>query len=373
MLVVAESKQRQTEAKPAQGAIKAGVQRHPAPPAAMQLAFVSARFKHDPDWPWLTGVEPLSRCAFTRTTIENDFERAPKLTKLYQQWQYFKACRRSRRADATFLFSYDIAMGMTGPAARLHRASPCIYVGMHQDKPLEQSFIDKLSHALRRFAAVAILTDEERQLYIPRFGLDPAKTHVVPLHTDHAHGYDMYPDQSPHPEPYVLSMGSPNRVFKPTVLECAQRKIPIVIITRPWHKGDDLNELKALGAIVITDADMMKSLTYLKHAQMTVFDFDRTEYASGFITLVHAMFLRTPIVASNCVGIPEHVVDEKTGFVVPHDDQPALGVAIERLWNDSVLSMQFAHEGFVRAQDRHSLEAAAKAYYALAQRVIKHT
>lgn len=369
MPVVAEPKQRHTESKPLQTARAPGGSGDPAP-AALRLAYVSPRFKHDPDWPWLTAVEPLSQCSFARTTIENDFERAPKLTKLYQQWQYFKAGGRSRRADATFLFSYDVVMGMTGPAARLHRKSKCIYVGMHQDSPLEDTFMQKLGKALNRCAAVAVLTDEERQLYIPRFGLDPATTHVVPIHTDQAQGYGMYPEQSPHPEPYVLSMGSPNRVFKPTVLECAQRKIPIVVITRPWHKGDDLEELKQAGATVITDADMMKALTYLKHAQMTAFDFDRTEFASGFITLVHAMFLRTPIIASNCVGISEHVVDQKTGFVVPHGDQPALGAAIERLWNDAVLSMQFAHEGFERAQERHSLAAAAKTYYALAQRVI---
>ncbi len=338
---------------------------------AHRLAFIAPRFKHDPEWPWLTRIGPLAECAFTRRTIVNDFAPFSKLTKPYQQWQYWNAGRAIREAEAAFLFSYDVVMGMTGRAARLHRHMPCIYMGLHQDSPLEQSFINKLSAALQRCAAVAILTEEERALYVPRFGLDPEHSHVVPIHTDHADGYGMYGPQSPESQPYVLAMGSPNRVFKPTVLECAKRKIPIVIITRSWHVHDDLDELADLGAMVITDANMNKALTYLKHARLIAFDFVRTEFASGFITLVHSMFLKTPIVSSHCVGIPEHVVDGQTGYVVGHTDAAALGDAIDRVWSDDQLAGELAEHGLQRAQQRHSLEAAAQRYFEIACSVLK--
>lgn len=338
--------------------------------AGNRLAFIASRFRHDPDWPWLSRIDPLARCTFTRRTIVNDFEPMPKLTKPYQQWQYWKAGRSIRGAKAAFLFSYDVVLGMTGPAARLHRHMPCIYSGLHQDSPLEPAFIAKLGSALRKCAAVTILTEEERQLYIPRFGLDASKANVVPIHTDHARGYGMYSDESPEAQPYVLAMGSPNRVFRPTVLECAKRDIPIVVITRPWHAGDDPDELVQLGATVITDADMNKALTYLRHAKLTAFDFVRTEYASGFITLVHAMFLGTPIVSSQCVGIPEHVIDGETGFVVGHGDAAALGEVVEQVWSDESLAQRLASAGLKRAQQRHSLEAAAASYASVAASVI---
>jgi hypothetical protein len=361
------------EPKPQTGTDHAATMTTPTPQAsaARRLAFVAPKFRHDPDWPWLTKVDPLSACSFTRRTIVNDFEPMPKLTKLYQQWQYFHAGRAVRSAEAAFLLSYDVVMGMTGPAARLHRHMPCIYMGLHQDSPLEPAFIEKLGSALRRCAAVSILTEEERQLYIPRFGLDAAHAHIVPIHTDHAGGYGKYSDVSPQPQPYVLAMGSPNRVFKPTAMQCAKRNIPLVVITRPWHSNDDLDELANLGATVITDADMSKALTYLKHAKLTAFDFVRTEYASGFITLVHSMFLHTPIVAGNCVGIPEHVVDGQTGFVVAHNDPDAMGRAIERIWSDAALASQLAQQAALRAQQRHSLEAAAEAYARIAAGVIE--
>jgi len=341
------------------------------PPAAgaldgRRLGFVAPRFRHDPDWPWLSRIGPLARCAFTRRSIVNDFEPVPKLTRPYLWWQYAAAGRAMRGCDAAFLFSPEVAMGLTGPLARLHRHAPCIYVGLHQDAPLEQRYIDRVGAALQRCAAVGILTEAERALYIPRYGLEPDRAHVVPIHTDHAAGYDRYGNESPEPEPYVLAMGSPNRVFRPTVQQCAQRDIPVVVITRPWHKGDDLDELAQLGAKVITDADMTKALTYLKHARLSAFDFVRTEYASGFITLVHSMFLRTPIVSSDCLGIAEHVVDAQTGRVVEHGDATALGEAIEQVWNDVALAEQFADAGYERAQQRHALEAAAQRYYAIA-------
>lgn len=334
-----------------------------------RLAFVAPRFAHDPDWPWLTRIGTFALCRFQRRTIVNDYEPLPKLTKPFQQWQYFAAGRALRDADVAFLFSPEVAMGMTGPLARLHRRAKCIYVGLHQDGPLELSYIDRVGAALRRCAAVCILTEAERELYIPRYGLDPARAHVVPIHTDHADGYGIYSDPTPEPQPYVLAMGSPNRVFRPTVEQCVKRNIPIVVITRPWHASDDLDELAHLGAKVITDADMTRAMTYLKHARLSVFDFVRTEYASGFITLVHSMFLRTPIVSSDCLGIPEHVVDQQTGFVVPHGDAAALGEAIDAVWSDDARAARFAEAGFERAKQRHSLESAAESYAALAERV----
>jgi glycosyltransferase involved in cell wall biosynthesis len=142
--------------------------------------------------------------------------------------------------------------------------------------------------------------------------LDPQRVHVIPIHTDELQGYRQYADQRPIEQPYVLSMGSPNRRFTSVARACADLKVPLVIITRPWHRHDSLDELASLGATIITDADKLKSLTYLKHAKFMVMDFESAELPGAFTTIIHGMFMNTPSVATNCLGMSEYVIDGGT-------------------------------------------------------------
>jgi glycosyltransferase involved in cell wall biosynthesis len=313
----------------------------------------------------------MQRWSVERHFIENTFRPVPKLTGPYRRWEYWRVARRIRSASLAYLFSTDIGIGMTrGFAGRVAHPSR-VYVGFTQDGPWPADRIEAVGAALRQFDAITMFTEEERGVYVPRYGLRPERVRVIPIHTDETGGYGHYPDDPPLPEPYILSLGSPNRRFTPLAEICHERRIPLVIITRPSHKNDALDELRRLGANVITDADRMKALTHLKHARAAVMIFDKPTLPGGFTTLVHAMFLRTPFIVSNCLGMREHVIDGETGFVTPHDDTAALAEAVGTLMDDPALAEQFSAKAYRRAQERHSLEAAAQAFAELTESFVR--
>ncbi|UCD75633.1 MAG: glycosyltransferase family 4 protein [Phycisphaerales bacterium] len=343
--------------------------RDPVSPSVM--AMVAPLHPNDPDWPWITRIGPMRRFHFTRRYIQNTHHRFPKASRVYRQAQYLGSMRSIRSAAVAFLFSTDVGIGLTRWPSRLFPGPRRVYVGFTQDGRWEPKRIMRVRQALQRCDAITIFTEEERRVYLDRYGLSEGQVRLIPLHTDEVNDYRQYPDQTPIDQPYVVSLGSPNRRFTPVAEVCRERGIRLVVITRPTHVNDSLDDLRRLGATVITDADKLRALTYLKHARAAVMVFDDPSLPGGFTTLIHAMFLRTPFIVSECLGVREHVIDGETGFVTPHDDSDALGEAVERLMQDAELARQFSRSAHDRARQRHSLEAAADAFFKLTVDVLR--
>lgn len=358
-----------------------------ASPRSFNFAFVAPRHPDGSNWPWLSQIGPMRRHHWSASYIEHTFTRAgklgEKLSKPWVRWQFAKTMRRlaappSRGgADLAFFFSTDINLGMTGWPSGLFRKPRRIYVGFTQDGIWPQAKIDALSRAMQQLDAVTVFSEDERQLYLARYGLAPERTHLIPIHTDETGDYSQYPDQLPADSPqgirkgeYVLSLGSPNRRFTPIARACEQLKIPLVIITRPWHKNDSLDDLAGMGATIITNADKMKSLTYLRCARAMAMAFETDQLPGAFTTLIHGMFMKTASVVTSCLGMSDYIMRGDNGLITPHGDEAALRSAIERIWSEPGLATRMGEAGFARAQRLYSLEAAATAHEALAQRVM---
>jgi glycosyltransferase involved in cell wall biosynthesis len=341
-----------------------------APTAGRSLAFVAPRHPDGSDWPWLSQIGPMRRHRFAATYIENTFTPLPKATGVAVRWRHMQAARRIRTAELAFLFSTDIGRGITRPPASLVRVPPLVYVGFTQDGPWSAAKVNDLSRALGRCAAVTVFSEDERRLYLDRYRLDVRRVHLIPIHTDETQQYRQYQGERPRSEPYVLSLGSPNRRFTPIARACKALGVPLVIITRPTHKLDSLDELASLGAEIITNADKPRSLNYLKHARFSVMGFDTPELPGAFTTLIHGMFLGTPSIVTSCLGMTDYVVDSVNGLVVAHGDEAALQRAIERMWNDPALVERFTHAGRERAGNLYSLEAAATRFDLLVEQVL---
>lgn len=86
-------------------------------------------------------------------------------------------------------------------------------------------------------------------------------------------------------------------------------------------------------------------------AIMSAFDiFVLSSREEGFgIVLIEAMATARPVVACRIDAIPEIVVDEETGLIVPPEDSDAMAVALERLVTDSSLRTRLGERGRERA------------------------
>jgi glycosyltransferase involved in cell wall biosynthesis len=79
------------------------------------------------------------------------------------------------------------------------------------------------------------------------------------------------------------------------------------------------------------------------------------------LTILEAMALSRPVVASNVGGIPEMVEDGRTGLLVPPHDHEALAAAITRLLLDHPLADMLARAGHDLVHERFCLELMVRA------------
>jgi len=82
-------------------------------------------------------------------------------------------------------------------------------------------------------------------------------------------------------------------------------------------------------------------------------------------TLLEAMALGIPIVASRVGGLAEVVQDERTGLLVPPQDAKALAQAIARLHDDPAFRSQLGDQARRLQQAMYSLEAMTERYLAI--------
>jgi len=71
--------------------------------------------------------------------------------------------------------------------------------------------------------------------------------------------------------------------------------------------------------------------------------------------IMEAMAAGLPVVSTSIGGIPEMVIQNETGFLVPPGDVAALAGAIERLLDDIGLARRFGERGFQRASELFSI------------------
>jgi glycosyltransferase involved in cell wall biosynthesis len=91
-------------------------------------------------------------------------------------------------------------------------------------------------------------------------------------------------------------------------------------------------------------------------------------YESFPISVLEAMAAGLPVVASDVGGIPELVVDNETGFVVPAGDPTALAGALSRLLADSELRRSFGAAARLRVETTFSIEGFRRAHVELYRR-----
>lgn len=92
----------------------------------------------------------------------------------------------------------------------------------------------------------------------------------------------------------------------------------------------------------------------------------------GFgMVLIEAMAAKKPVIATNVGGIPEVVIDGKTGLLVPPKDPEAFSSAIIKLYNNPELSNRMGLAGYRRAKNVFSIEVTVRELGNLYSELIK--
>jgi colanic acid/amylovoran biosynthesis glycosyltransferase len=81
--------------------------------------------------------------------------------------------------------------------------------------------------------------------------------------------------------------------------------------------------------------------------------------------IMEAMAAGLPVISTAIGGIPEMVIQNETGFLVPPGDAAALAGAIERLFDEIDLARRLGERGFQRAKELFSIEKNVRSLLAL--------
>lgn len=88
------------------------------------------------------------------------------------------------------------------------------------------------------------------------------------------------------------------------------------------------------------------------------------------VSLLQASAAKVPIIATNAGGLPEAVLDQVTGLIIPPNDTLSLTKAMKRLIDDETLRKSFGKAGQSRILDEFSVDAMAKGNLAVYQKVL---
>jgi len=111
-----------------------------------------------------------------------------------------------------------------------------------------------------------------------------------------------------------------------------------------------------------TDLPWDETMKILKASQMLVVP-SRTESIPQVIK--EAFYLKVPVIATNVGGIPELVIHQETGILVPPEDPEKLTIAINNLLDNEEARRNFANNAFEFINKNFSWDVLLKKYTSL--------
>ena len=173
-------------------------------------------------------------------------------------------------------------------------------------------------------------TRKEQQEYARTFGL-PSNRFVFTYLTGariNRSGYPTVRARYGLAERYVASLGSSSRDWPTLFAAVKDMDVQVVVVTHPYSL-----EGVTVPANVkpIFSVDQRDYLSILAHAEVCVIPVSNVETASGQMTLIQAMSLEVPVVATQCIGTEDYIEDGETGYLCDRGDVRAIHRYIRRL------------------------------------------
>lgn len=111
----------------------------------------------------------------------------------------------------------------------------------------------------------------------------------------------------------------------------------------------------------VTLAEFVPNTTALI-AQAALLVVPSQSFESFGLTIVEAMAIGTPVVATHVGGIPEVLADSSAGYVCPKNDAAAFAAAMKRILGDAALAAELGRNGRKTYESRYTAARMAEQY-----------
>ncbi|MDB6016448.1 MAG: hypothetical protein JWR19_937 [Pedosphaera sp.] len=162
------------------------------------------------------------------------------------------------------------------------------------------------------------------------------------------------------PDRYIASLGSSGRDFKTLFAAAASLGVATVVVSHRYA----LAGLTVPPSVTVLESVPQEDfLAVIAEADLVVLALDNVETASGQMTLIQAMGLGVPVVATRCIGTEDYIRDGVNGYLVPMGDVARLHDTMKRLVDQPGLraraaesALTFARQNFYDAAGARVLE-----------------
>jgi glycosyltransferase involved in cell wall biosynthesis len=287
-----------------------------------------------------------------------------------QAWRYAAA----RRANVLHIDDVDVSprLALALPASRV----PPIVLAVHDPEPHsgERNWRKTLARRLayRRAQTFVLYNAESQPAFAARYGIDPAAVQATRLGV-----YDVFPQWPsaaglpPHSVLFFgrLSWYKGLDTFYDAARMVAERLpgVTFVVAGRPveGYTPPPPPVLPHGGIIRLIDGYVSNSdaAALFRSASVVVCPY-RDATQSGVVLTAFAFGV--PVVATAVGGLPEYVIPDRTGILVPPGDPKALAAAIERIVRDPALASRLSRNIVTAASEelawRHTADALLRVY-----------
>lgn len=146
--------------------------------------------------------------------------------------------------------------------------------------------------------------------------------------------------------PFILAMGSANRDYITLFEAVKQIGLRTIVVAAP----------RAVSGVSIPPnvellhgVSLQECRSLAQQARLNIVPLRPTLTAAGQVTVIEAMRMARPVIATRCVGTADYIVNGKSGLLVSPGDTNELSNAIMSLWDNKTLreNLGFAAVEFV--------------------------
>lgn len=155
-------------------------------------------------------------------------------------------------------------------------------------------------------------------------------------------------------DPFIISMGSAQRDYVTLFESLRQLNIKTIVVAAP-HAVKGLQIPSCVSIKCGLSREQCQELC--QKARLSVIPISNQTTASGQVTLVEAMRMGRPVIATRCMGTEDYIIQGETGILTEFKSVDSLTNAIQTLWNDANLREGLGKQGELYAEKHFSDEA----------------
>lgn len=209
--------------------------------------------------------------------------------------------------------------------------------------------------SLRHIDRFVVHTRREREIYSQWLNLPIERFEFVPYQSSPI-SID-FEEEMDHP--FIASLGSAHRDF-PTLFQAVERlNIPTIVASGK----------SALAGLQVPDnvqtplgIDRSECFRLAQQGRINIVPLKPREgiTAAGQVTIVEAMFMGRPLIATRCNGVEDYIIHGETGWLVEPNSTESMLEAIDTLWNDAALRQRLGQNAQRYADEHFSDQAAGR-------------